>query len=379
MEIQNNNGQATPLGEQINTPLTTLVPSPHKMHKGVIWIIVIGLVVAVGSFIYFFALPKQSLNSRFINPNPVKKQPPSNNVKYNNDIAQICSQEKKPVGNYAPGEIILKFKDSYSVTQIKKYLADNNYKTADTYSINEPTEVLVMWTNSFQNQNAITIEEVNAFLGKARQEIYIQNIEISSFWHDWPLTKDRENVIQRIDRWGYFTLTFSDPSKEKEFFQKFPEATFYGYGEIMGQSLHKDTNVYKVTILYKTGSALDILQAVKIQAKLQDFPTEKQVTSPGATSQRQIIFLDDRKRDPTDTTYVSNLGINFSSNYDNAQIGQMLDSYSTAIDTQQTLPEERLDYFTIQVPTGEEECWARELEKENEIESAMPNILLSPF
>lgn len=373
MEIQNNIPISSHLEIQTDQLLT---PTPrNKPNKNVLIIIILGLFLVIGIFIYFSVLQgNHGLTFKLTNSNPLKQKTTFNNIVYTNSIAKICSKEKKPIGNYVPGQIVLKFKDNYSVAQIKKYLSDNNYKTANTYSLDRPTNTLIIWTDLFNSQNSVTIDEVNMFLDKVRQENYIQDISTSSFWHDgWPLTKDRANQIQRIDRWGYFTLTFSDPTKEQEFFQKYPEATLYGHGEISGPFLMRKPNIDQVSILYKAKNALDILQNIKAQVKIPDYEIRKSVVPDGIEDQEQVIFLDDSQRDTTNTTYVSNLGIKFPSNLDNNQIHQVLQNYSTSIDLNKTIPDQRSNYITIQVPTSEEECWARELKKEPEIDSAGTN------
>lgn len=300
-----------------------------------------------------------------------KIQPSSN-------ISQICSESKKSSdGNYAPEEVVLQFKSGFTSTEITKYLNDRGYQISNSYLIQEPTGVVVKWTDKFMQENKISIQEVNDFLNEIKKESYIKSVEVSPFWHIWPMTASNENQVQRIDRWGYFIVTLTDMNKKDEFLKKYPEVTFFGNGKIQGEYLMENPSVAEIIILYKAQKALEILNAIKVGAKLQDGVIEENRTNWGASMQRLAVFVDEYStRDVTDTTYVTNFGINFSSSYAGASISQFLLKYSE-IDTKKTIPNMRLDFLTIKVPIGEEECWAKELTKEPVIESATLNYYVS--
>ncbi len=369
----------------VPVPATTQSVKKWYRHNGLLTIVALAIIACISIWLYYRQTQNQiSTNSGNVLRLPgiaQSNQPTAPALNYTGPIAQTCSTEKKSSGNYAPGQVDIGFSSDMSVSDIHKFLNDNGYKIAGDaggYLLNVPTEVDIHWTDAFNQENQITLDEVNNFLSKSAQEPYIESINVDSGWNPGPVQLADKNHVRAIDRWDYFTITFKDQVGEIQFFKDYPEATLFGDGEIQGQYLLQQNGIFEAVVLYKAQPALDILNKIKTQAGISDGQVQQQPAfgSHGSVEHQLGLFLS-----PFYITGSTNFALNVPAS--DSQIQNILANYPD-IDLAQTLPsntpayEQRLNFVTIEVPVGEEQCYATELSKQKGIDSAEVDAYLSP-
>lgn len=296
------------------------------------------------------------------------KKKPSLELYKTDPITNICLGKKNTFGNsIVPGEVIVFFKDGYSLDEIRKYINKKGYVVTNDSSFSEPITVQLQLTDLFMSQNEISIDEVNTFLKSARMEPYIKNIQASNHWYS-----AMSGNIGKLDRWGTFTITFSDSSKQKEFLKKYPTATLFVYGELSGSYRFEYSD--KITILYKGGKALDILSKLKTESGLSDGYFKNDFNPVRMEGQVVSIF---EKRNKSDTGYLSTFSVSFSNILEKASVEKILSKYPQEINIAETKIFQPTFHITLKVPKKSEECWAEQLENEPIIEYAHINMMLS--
>lgn len=294
-------------------------------------------------------------------------------------IAEYCSVHKKEfpsqfnqslTGDYVFGQVYLKFKPELSTDIIREHLSREGFRITDDTSFFEPTKVAIVWSDEFLAKLVpITVAEVNSFLSAIRKEPYVQKVEVTNSWY--PPLAAREpapSTVKIIDRWGNFTVTFTDPTKIDDFLQKYPAATFYGYGTFqirpglwlsqehsqIHSSLPED-----ITILYKADGPMAILRGIENKLGLAK-PSSSFVLSPGEkrTEDPFIAFNDDAA--------TTSFALHFPSRYGTEDIHKILHDYP-ALSSLSTV-EKRMNVVSIGVPSGEEVCWETQFKKDPLIE-----------
>jgi len=286
---------------------------------------------------------------------------------------QICaaSEKEKSEENYAPGELIINFANGLSVKDIKKFVQSGNLTVINTTFFEDPTEVLLKF-NDTNSGSAVSTDEINKFLNEVRNEPYITSVEVSTFWHEWPLNKEDVDDVQRINEYGHFILTFSDIFQKSNFFIKYPKATLFIDG---GESIERKTlDEKQVAILYNLHPEVSAVKSLRSYFNIGNQITIEDDYYPQTYD---IIDLDHSQRNEEDTTYMYLVQVYFPGIYDSPESIRTVLSKFPPIDPEASIIRSKLGMLLIAVPEGEEGCWGDELDKHPDVEGAFPNYFMN--
>lgn len=295
----------------------------------------------------------------------------------NSPIAQVCKTEKSSALsglNYFPGHVLLDLKPTMTSMDVDRYMQVNGYQVVDDALVKSPIDVTIKFTDAFQTQNAITVDEVNDTLTRARQESYVKSVELSTYWTTGSRVTGNTILANTIDRWGDFTVKLADSSKKAQFLANYPEFAVLPIAVSPGDYNVID-NTSTFLVQYKVANALAVINKLKADAGIPE--VYSQISMDGTTDLTQALRVT-TVRDSTDTTYQAAFVLNFPSSYTEAQVRQFLVKYPQ-VDSQLEILEftHRSNLLSIAVPEGEEECWIRELKKQPEVVEAMHDLKIS--
>jgi hypothetical protein len=380
---------------------TTPVPQSHKpiFKKPLFWAFLVAILAAgVGVYIGFINKKSSRVDEVVSKPKvPIVQEttkkpisgsessfeeaPDESKMDGVVDIESVkkqCAKQVEEPGNYEPGQVVISLHKGVSIPEVKTRFREYGFDIDGT-SLEEPTDVILKWEDGFLNSPLITLDEVNNFLAQIRSLPYIEAVEIPSEWHSWPVTKEQAEFVQLIDRLGYFVLTFNDQNKKDEFFSEFSQATFFADGKPRG--VYIDTSQTKTTILFKAERFMDNLEDLREEVS----PGLPVLTIPdilpGMTIDRPVLYINDSQRNQDDTNYINSIAVAFPSDFSPSEIKRILSKYP-GIDSDNSIITERgssFDLVIVEVPEGQEECWATALEEDSYIDFALTNNYMELF
>lgn len=349
-----------------------------------LFILLIFLILGVMGFLYLYMKPKS------INKDNIVKITPKPSIandqlitKYQNlcfDYSASASAELVEA-NYVKGQVAIGFNWDLSLKDAVKFLNENSLNTVEWDGKRKPLGIDIRWNPEFEGGQTITVEEVNQFLSQIRKESYISKVEVSTYWHSWPISNIdyKLEYVEEIDRWGYFVITFSDISNKDKFLQKYKQATYVSNGEPGGIFFRK-VNPNKITVLYKANIVMGILDSIKQSIDRGDsikIPSHTQTVLDYSGGEKYettvdyeeypLIYLSNL-RNQENTSYISSLSVHFPSDYTPQKILSELSKHTEIDINKIKVPVYgESEWVLIKVPEDDELCWVELLKNEPEI------------